>query len=75
MREHTYKRLSSTALPPTGSGITTGYTVLNQTAAQGNLSAFVNPEDIEFGYPDTGNNWAEARCGVRPHQAKPSLPI
>ena len=45
--------------------------MLNQTAAQGNLSAFVNPEDVEFAYPDTGNNWAEARCGVRPHHPAP----
>jgi hypothetical protein len=38
--------------------------VTNQTAPQGNLSRFKNAEDIEFVYPDTENNWAEARCAV-----------
>lgn len=45
--------------------IQTGYDVANQTAAQGNLSRFRNVEDIEFVYPDTENNWAEARCAAQ----------
>ena len=44
--------------------------VINQTTAQGNLSRFQNAEDIEFVYPDTENNWAEARCSVQSIDSK-----
>jgi hypothetical protein len=58
--------------PGSSSGsIVSGYTITNETAAQGDFEAYrQNPEDIEMVYPDTGNNWAEARCAVASVDAK-----
>ena len=56
--------------PPPGAaaGVASGYSVTNQTAAQGNFSAYlINSEDIEFIYPGA---WAQARCAVQSVDAK-----